>query len=370
MRGLLLLLVLLAFLPHRVGAQVLKPVTAPTLEAELDPQLWRTPAQRQALLRALNHSLRYLQTPQAAKAYRNYPVPGVTKERARRSLLRFQTLLAQAKTPQALESSLKRDFVFYQAQGQDNQGTVHFTGYFEPVYQASRRRTGAYQYPVYGLPKNFSRWPKPHPTRAELEGRDGRGGQLKGSELLWFSSRLSAYLVQIQGSAKINLLDGARLSLAFAGSTDYPYVSLGKELVKDGVFQPGEVTLPLILDYFRQNPQQLSAYIPRNQRFIFFKLASAGAPAQGSIGVPVTAERSIATDKSLMPPGALALLQAPIPDGNLQKQTVSRFVMDQDTGSAIKGPGRVDIFMGTGELAGARAGLMSDDGVLYYLMLK
>ncbi|MFN5516545.1 MAG: MltA domain-containing protein, partial [Cyanobacteriota bacterium] len=212
MRALLLLLALLVFFPQRGEAQALKPAPAPTLEAQLDPQLWRTPGQRQALLKALNHSLGYLKTPQAAKAYRNYPIPGVTQERTRRSLLRFQTLLAQAKTPQALEASVKREFIFYQAQGQDNQGTVHFTGYFEPVYQASRRRTGEYQYPVYRLPKNFSRWPKPHPTREQLEGQDGRGGQLKGSELLWFSSRLAAYLVQIQGSAKINLLDGTRLS--------------------------------------------------------------------------------------------------------------------------------------------------------------
>jgi membrane-bound lytic murein transglycosylase A len=189
-------------------------------------------------------------------------------------------------------------------------------------------------------------------------------------ELLWFEDRLSAYLVQIQGSAKIILTDGSRVSVAVAGTTAHEYTSIGKELVQDGVFAPGTVTLPLILDYFRHQPQQLNNYLPRNQRFVFFKLTPANSRAQGSLGVPVTAERSIATDKALMPPGALALIEVPIPNAKLQKVPNLRFVLDQDTGSAIKGPGRVDIFMGTGSLAGERAGLMSDDGQLYYLLSK
>jgi membrane-bound lytic murein transglycosylase A len=156
----------------------------------------------------------------------------------------------------------------------------------------------------------------------------------------------------------------------FDGITDYAYTSIGKELVKEGIFQPGEITLPLLINYFKKHPEALDLYVPRNNRFVFFRQTSAHAKPNGSLGVPVTAERSIATDKSLMPPGALALLVASIPNSNLQKETVSRYVLDQDTGGAIKGPGRVDIFMGTGKLAGDRAGLMSDDGQLYYLLLK
>jgi membrane-bound lytic murein transglycosylase A len=176
--------------------------------------------------------------------------------------------------------------------------------------------------------------------------------------------------VQIQGAAKIRLTNGKSISVAFDGSTDYPYTSIGKELVKDGIFQPGELTLPILIDYLKKHPEALDRYLPRNNRFIFFRETSAAAKAKGSLGLPVTPERSIATDKSLMPPGALALLLAPIPNTNLQKESVSRYVLDQDTGSAIKGAGRVDIFMGTGNLAGDRAGLMSDDGQLYYLLLK
>jgi membrane-bound lytic murein transglycosylase A len=176
--------------------------------------------------------------------------------------------------------------------------------------------------------------------------------------------------VQIQGSAKLRLTNGKTISVSFDGNTDYPYVSLGKELVKDGIFQPGELTLPILIDYLKKHPEAVDRYIPRNNRFIFFNQTSAATKATGSLGLPVLAERSIATDKSLMPPGALAVLVTQIPNTKLQKEWVSRYVLDQDTGSAIKGPGRVDIFMGTGNLAGDRAGLMSDDGQLYYLLLK
>lgn len=336
----------------------------------LDEQLFVQ--DRQALLQAINHSLTYLNSPKAARDYRHYAITTVTQARVKRSLLRFQTLVKQAGSAQALQSAVQREFIFYQASGHDQQGTVHFTGYFEPIYRASRRRTEQYPYPIYRRPPDLAQWGKPHPPRSLLEGTDGRGHQspLKGQELLWFQDRLAAFLVQIQGSAKINLPDGQRLSLAFDGATDYPYTSIGKEMIKDGIFQSGELTLPKLIDYLQANPAQLERYLPRNQRFIFFRETAATAPARGSLGVPVTAERSIATDKTLMPPGALALLQAPIPNRQLQKTWVNRYVLDQDTGSAIQGPGRVDVFMGTGALAGDRAGLMSDEGKLYYLLLR
>lgn len=336
----------------------------------LDEQLWQK--DRWALIQAIDHSLRYLSSPSAVQAYRRYSVPDFSRDRVQRSLLRFKTLLKQARNPQELQAAVKREFIFYQAVGNDNRGTVHFTGYFEPTYTASRHRTNEYRYPLYRKPANFAAWSRPHPTRAALEGSDGLGTKslIKGRELIWFRDRLEAYLVQIQGAAKIRLTNGKSISVAFDGNTDYAYTSIGKELVKEGIFQPGELTLPILIDYLKKHPEALDRYLPRNHRFIFFRETSAAAKAKGSLGQPVTPERSIATDKSLMPPGALALLLAPIPNTNLQKESVSRYVLDQDTGSAIKGAGRVDIFMGTGNLAGDRAGLMSDDGQLYYLLLK
>jgi membrane-bound lytic murein transglycosylase A len=331
---------------------------------------------RRALLAAIDNSLRYLTTNTAKRIYQNYPVQGITLSRVRRSLLRFRQLVVNSRTPAQLQAAVRREFAFYQAVGHDGKGTVKFTSYYQPVYQASRFRTSIYKYPVYRLPSNFAQWSKPHPTRLQLEGEDGLQGDnglLRGYELLWFSDRLDAYLVQIQGSAQIQLTDGRRTAIGYAGGTDYPWTSIGRELAKDGKLPLSGMTLPKMLSYFRQQPEELNNYLPRWERFVFFQ-ETGSRPATGSINVPVTAERSIATDKSLMPPGALALIHTSIPfpsgAGTMNYRTVSRYVLDQDTGNAIKGPGRVDYFMGTGKVAGDRAGVTGGPGSLYYLLLK
>jgi membrane-bound lytic murein transglycosylase A len=343
-----------------------------------DEQLWGTaeqPGDRQALLKSIDHSLRYLATPTAAATYQNYPIPGINLERVRRSLVRFRQLLLTSNSPAELQAAVNREFEVYQSVGHDDQGSVLFTGYFEPIYAASRTPSAEYRYPLYRLPTNFNNWKTPHPTRADLEGVDGFGenSPLYGLELVWLRDRLQAFLIHVQGSARLQLPDGSVMSVGYAGKTDYPYTSVGRELVKDGRLPLDGLTLPVLIDYFRQFPSELDQYLPRNQSFVFFRETN-GAPATGSLGVPVTAERSIATDKSLMPPGALALIQTRIPypnaQGQLESRWVNRYVLDQDTGSAIKGPGRVDIFMGTGVLAGDRAGVIGGNGNLYYLLLK
>lgn len=344
----------------------------------LDEQLWGSPGKpgdRQALLKSIDNSLRFLASPKAAEVYRKYPVPGITRDRVRRSLVRFRQLVRNSRSPAELQAAVQREFVFYKSVGKDEQGTVLFTGYFEPIYAASRRQSAEYRYPLYTLPANFSSWKTPHPTRAELEGEDGLGtkSQLRGGELVWLRDRLEAFLVQVQGSARLQLPDGKQMTVGYAGKTNYPYISIGRELVKDGKLPLEGLTLQVLIDYFRANPTELSQYLPRNQSFVFFQ-ETYGAPPTGSINVPVTAERSIATDKSLMPPGALALINAPIPYSNatnqLETRMVNRYVLDQDTGSAIQGAGRVDIFMGTGPKAGDRAGAINGTGELYYLLLK
>lgn len=352
-------------------------VPAETLsQLGLDDRLWDSAADRQALLQAIDYSLDYFQTDSAAAAYRQYAVPAFTLNRVYRSLVRFRQLVQQARSPAALQAAVLREFDLYQSIGKDGQGTVGFTGYFEPTYSASRLPTADYRYPLYRLPAGFSQWSRPHPTRLQLEGADGTQasqGRLRGLELVWLRDRLEAYLVQVQGSARLQLTDGTSLSVGVAGLTDYAYTSIGRELVNAGKFTAAELTLPKLVQYFRDHPADLNVYLPRNNRFVFFK-ETTGSPATGSLGWPVTAERSIATDKSLMPPGALALIQTQIPiansQGELVLQPASRYVLDQDTGGAIRGPGRVDIFMGTGEMAGDRAGLINSPGQLYYLLLK
>ncbi|NEQ24100.1 MAG: murein transglycosylase A [Microcoleus sp. SIO2G3] len=361
----------------------LQPINPEASQAVLDSlgfdeQLWGNPNQPgdwRAMLKSIDYSLRYLQTPTAAQAYQRYPVPGITRDRVRRSLVRFRQLLVSSPSPAELQAAINREFVFYKSVGNDGQGTVVFTGYFEPIYAASRTPNAEYRYPLYRLPSDFNSWTTPHPTRAQLEGEDGLGknSRLRGRELVWLRDRFEAFLVHVQGSARLRMLDGSLMTVGYAGKTNYPYSSVGRELAKDGKLQLEGLTLPVLIDYFRRFPTEMNQYLPRNQSFVFFKETN-GAPATGSIGVPVTAERSIATDKSLMPPGALALIRATIPypnaTGQLESRMVSRYVLDQDTGSAIRGAGRVDIFMGTGPQAGDRAGVIGGAGELYYPLLK
>ncbi len=341
-----------------------------------DDRLWRNNSERQALLKSIEQSLNYLNTPTAAKVYRDYPLPGFTRDRVRRSLIRFRQILSNSRNSTQFHNAIEREFAVYQSVGRDGKGEVLFTGYYEPIYKASLRPTSEYRYPLYRKPANLDKWSKPHPSRAQLEGYDGllaKKSPLAGQELVWLRDRLEAYLVQIQGSARLELESGKTITVGYHGSTDYPYVSIGREMIKDGAISRKDLSLPKMIVYLRANPKLLHEYISRNDRLIFFKETN-GAPPTGSINVPITANRSIATDKSLMPPGALAFIRAPLPEfssqGKLKTSLVSRIVLDQDTGSAIKGAGRVDVFMGTGEKAGDRAGITSHIGKLYYLLLK
>jgi membrane-bound lytic murein transglycosylase A len=373
--------------PTAPSALSLSPVSQLPASLGLDDQIWSRAGKsgdRARLLRAIDYSLDYLKTEKAQKNYQEYTAPDKPGSalgsnlqlRVTKSLQRFRQLIVQSKSARQLQAAVKREFVFYQAAGKDNAGTVAFTGYYEAVYPASAVPTSVYRYPLYSLPPDFKQWPKPHPTRTQFEGTDGLQGSkgpLRGLELVWLRDRIAAFLVQVQGSAKLQLTNGRVMTVGYAGKTDYPYISIGQELIKDGKLKREDLTLARLIDYFQSHPQEMDTYLPRNQSFVFFKNTQGGA-ATGTLSVPVTPERSIATDKTLMPPGALALINTAIPypnrAGKLEKRLVSRFTLDQDTGSAIKGPGRVDIFMGTGAKAKARAGLINTPGQLYYLLLK
>lgn len=345
----------------------------------LDAQIWGEngkPGDKQLLLRSIDHSLGYLNSPGAASAYSRYQVAGITRDRVRRSLDRFRQLVVSSATPSQLQASVKQEFVFYKSIGKDAKGTVAFTGYFEPTYAASRTPNSEFRYPLYRLPPNIGSWAKPHPTRLDLEGADAlqaSKGLLRGLELVWLRDRFQAFLVHVQGSARLQLTDGSVMTVGFAGKTSQSYTGVGRELVKDGKFTLEQLTLPKLTEYFTNFPAEMDNYLPKNQSFVFFRDTN-GVPATGSIGVPVTAERSIATDKALMPPGALALISTKLPypnaAGKLEQNRVNRYVLDQDTGGAIKGAGRVDVFMGTGNLAGDRAGYINSTGELYYPLLK
>jgi membrane-bound lytic murein transglycosylase A len=347
-----------AILP--IAPRVVNPLTADLTDDLLEQD-------RPNLLQAIDHSLQYIRTAAAAK---RYPVAGITRDRMERSLVRFRRLVQISRSARDLQQAVSREFELYRSVGRDGDGNVQFTGYYEGVYTASRTRTDEFKYPLYRLPSDFGTWRSPHPTRAMLEGSQ----RLAGLEIAWLSDRFQAFLVHVQGSAQLQLTDGSILTVGYAGKNNHPYRSVGAELVRDGKMKLEDVTLQALIAYFQKHPQELGTYLNRNPSFVFFRETN-GRAASGSINVPVTSERSIATDKSIFPSGGIALIRTEIPftnpaTGKLELRTIQRFVLDQDTGGAIRGAGRVDIFMGTGDRAKQRAGLIKGDGELYYLVLK
>ncbi len=334
----------------------------------LDETVWK---RKSDVLLGIENSLDYLRSKRAEAAYKHFADSGIDQMRVIQSLLRFRTLLFRARSPRQLMDELRKEFVVIRSKGADGEGGVKFTGYFQPVYKASLKRDSLYRYPIYSIPENFSSWPKPHPTRVSLEGYEGRGrpgGPLEGRELAFLSNRYEAYMIHVQGSAILELTDGRHLGVGFAGATAHPFQGVPKSFLSQRKLRWGEIGR-----HFRENPSDLNAILSHNNRFIFFR-ANPNHDPIGSLGVPVVAQRSIATDKSMMPPGALALINADLPLRNMHGEiNVARrpqFVFDQDAGSAIKGPGRVDLFMGTGADAGQMANHVSSRGTLYYLLLK
>lgn len=345
----------------------------------LDNQIWgeNEPIKDQkGLITSIDQSLKYLQTSSSEAAYQDYPVAGITRARVIASLQRFRQLVQRSKSAKELNAAVAREFVLYQSIGHDKKGGVLFTSYYEPIYEASRTRTAEFRYPIYREPPDLDSWPRPHPKRVDLEGADGLQafkGKLQGLEIFWFRERLEPYMMQIQGSARLQLTDGTEATVGYAASIAQNYKSIGKALADDGKLPLEGMTMPKILDYFYKYPQELNVYIPRDPSFVFFK-ENYGVTATGSTQATLTTDRSIATDKSLMPPGALALIRAHLPfpntQGQMEHRVVSRYVLDQDAGGAIKGAGRVDYFVGAGKIAGERAGVTVGRGQLFYLMLK
>ena len=333
----------------------------------LDNNVW---SQRAEVLKGLENSLHFLRSSSADGAYKKFERSGIDKGRVIQSLLRFRTLLFSSRSAAELTQKLKREFSVVRSTGSDGAGAVKFTGYFQPVYKASLKKSGKYQFPIYALPGDWGN-NHPNPTRVQLEGYTGAGpvyGPLKGKELAYLASRYEAYMIQVQGSSILELPNGEHAAVGFAGATDYPFQGVPKSFLAEKNIRWSDIGM-----HFKQHPEDLNWVLSRNNRFVFFKMQPFKEPV-GSLGVPVVAERSIATDKSQMPPGALALVHTLLPvkspNGGFVMARKPQFVFDQDTGSAIKGPGRVDVFMGTGAEAGQMADSVSSNGSLYYLLLN
>jgi membrane-bound lytic murein transglycosylase A len=274
-----------------------------------------------------------------------------------------------ANNPEAVRKFLQTWLAPWRLDGADGKPASNIvTGYYEPIMNGSRVRTSRYTVPLYGYPVSWKRnKPNPGPSRAELMDSN----LLRGSELVWVEDPVAAAFMQIQGSGKVRLDDGTVLRFGFAGTNDQPFKSFAQWLLNKGEITRSQATMQGIQSWARRNPRRVEEMLNANPRFVFFKeLPSNVSPDLGPIGalgVPLTAERSIAVDLKAMPLGAPVFVATTRP---LSKQSLRRLVMAQDTGTAIVGGVRADYYWGTGDAAGELAGRMKQDGQMWLLLPK
>lgn len=319
---------------------------------------------RASLRQAIGEERRLLRArPEAAVSLGGVPT---TRGRLLATLERLEALLDLEGA--ALTAAITSEFDCYRSAGSDGQGRVLFTGYHSPLYEGSRTRTARFDTAVRRAPPELERG-RPFLTRREIDGEGKLDGQ--GLELVWLA-RLDGYLLEVQGSGSARLPDGAIVRLQCTRSNGHPYTSLGKELIKDGKLTPEEASIQTIRAYFAAHPDEQDEYLFRNASYVFF--AEVDDPPRGCAGAAVTPGRSIATDKRHFPAGALAFVVVDVPvceDGVVTGwRRCARLVVDQDTGGAIVGPGRVDLYMGADADAEAAAGVMKREGALYYLLAR
>jgi membrane-bound lytic murein transglycosylase A len=231
------------------------------------------------------------------------------------------------------------------------------TGYYEPELPARLQRGGAFQHPLYAPPPDLPS-DRPWLTRRDIE----LTGVLAGLELAWLDDPLQAFLLQVQGSGRLILPDGQMMRLGYAARNGHPYASLGRWLVAMGHIAEDAVDIPAIRAWAAANPALLQTALWQNPSFVFFKVIEGLDPALGPLGtaqLSLTAGHSIAVDPDIYPMGQLFWLDSP---------GLSRLVIAQDTGSAIKGPQRADLFCGTGAAAGDMAGQLNQTCRLFALV--
>jgi len=253
---------------------------------------------------------------------------------------------------------------------------VLLTAYYEPELEGRLVPDATFRYPLYARPPDLVDVEpraldaacdcpqltgrleggrlRPYPARGEIDAGALVGRQL---EIAWTADRFALFVLHVQGSGLLRLADGKTIGARYAGTNGRRYRSLGKVMVERGLLEPDHAALEDIRSRLASLPEsERDALLAANERYTFFRLAE--GPPVGSLGVPLTPGRSVATDPRLVPPGALAYLVTP---------STRRFVVSQDTGAAIVGA-HVDIFLGAGREAEARSGHTRERGTLYVLV--
>jgi len=260
------------------------------------------------------------------------------------------------------------------------------TGYYEPLLHGAMQADERYRYPLYQSPDDMliidlsSIYPslKGKRVRGRVQGNkvvpyysreqiDGEEMPLNGQELLWVDDRDQLFFLQIQGSGRVQLPDGKIIGAGYANQNGHAYISIGRKLIDMGELERKDVSMFSIKDWLKSNPERAKSLLNENPSYVFFVLRD--NPEQGptgSLNVPLTAERSLAIDPKFVDLGTPIWLNTSYP-GNKQ-QPLQKLVMAQDTGGAIKGQLRADLFWGTGQRAENMAGNMKQAGEMYVLL--
>lgn len=304
----------------------------------------------------------------------------------------LEQILDTKPTPYELAQAIKERFIIYQSVGTDGKGTMLFTGYYEPLLVGSPDYNSIYPHPIYGKPDDLvcvnlgdfkakyagehicGRFTGdaiiPYYTREEIEKYGGLEGE--GYEIAWVKDPVDLFFLHIQGSGRIIDENGKSFHIHYAGKNGRAYSSIGKLLIDDGKISREEMSMQKLRSYIKENPDESERILNHNQSYVFFSIAN--QPAIGYAQQPLIAGRCVAVDYRIFPMGALGYIQSqkPVVYGDRISHWVDmgRFVLSMDTGGAIRGPGRMDLFCGNGSYAELFAGHMKHDGVLYFLIVK
>ena len=236
-----------------------------------------------------------------------------------------------------------------------------FTGYFEPELEGSPVRSGRFQYPIYRRPPELRDGTVFHSREAIEKGAIAG----RGLELAWLDDPVDVYFLQVQGSGRIKMTDGSVVRVGYAGANGHAYRSIGQEMVRRGTHSLDQVSAPAIANWVRGNPTAGKELLYSNPSYVFFRkigtLSSKDGPI-GAMGQSITTLRSVAIDPKFTPLGAPVWIEK---DG---RAPIRRLMVAQDTGGAIKGMQRADIFYGTGADAGEAAGSVKDGGRMVLLL--
>jgi membrane-bound lytic murein transglycosylase A len=323
----------------------------------------------------------------------HYGPDDFTIQEVRESQEAFLDLLSKGLDPDRLSREIRKKFRVYQATGRVGDRRVLFTGYYEPIFEGSLVPDGNFRYPLYRQPDDlikidlslFSEKFKgenivvriegkkvlPYYSRHQIESERVLEG--KGLEIAWLKDPLDVTFLHIQGSGRLRLPDGREILVQYQASNGRPYQSIGKYMIEKGFLLPKEMSMQAMRKYLNENPDVLNEVLNYNPSYIFFRKAENGP--LGSLGALLTPGRSVALDSKIFPKGALGFISCQKPlinnDGEIIGWTkFSRFVLNQDTGGAIKGAGRADIFWGSGPNAELTAGHLKHEGNLYILISK